>query len=118
MSKAKNTAVKTTKPKSVVKRTASADVKEGDVKLKGIFYVVYVDTYISDEEILPRGVYKVEAEIERLENSKPQYVRKFEGAIPQKIIHEVAETLKVSVTDKDGNFRDSAEILAEIVKEI
>jgi len=85
---------------------------------KAIFYVVYVDTYVSDDQILPRGIYKTDTPVERLDNSRPQYVKKFEGEISDKVLHEIAETLRVSVTDVKGNYRKSSEILAEIVKEI
>ena len=107
---------------STAKKTTDVTNKpkgEKGAKAKGeIFYIVYVDTYVTDEKILPRGVYQTESPIERLDASRPKFVRKFEGKIPDNILHEVAETLKIKVTEKSGDYRDSKEILAEMVTSI
>jgi len=80
-----------------------------------LYYVVYVDSYIDNETILPRGVYKASRRIERLDNSQPRFVRSFNGMIPDKIVHEIADTLRVKILDEDNNYRETEDILSEIV---
>lgn len=108
----KNNVGKIAKVKNPPRAPKSA-VKTGDGV---IFYVLYADSYVSDERILPRGVYQTSEVIERLENSSSNYVKKFEGEIPDAVLHEIAETLKVSKSDANGRYRPSEEILAEIVQ--
>lgn len=118
MSKKSAPAKKTSRPASARRRTATP-AEGGEVKVgKGIFYIVYTDSYVSDTEILPRGVYHTETPIERLDASAAKYVRRFEESIPDKIVHEIAATLKISVEDSAGNYRDTAEILEEMVQEL
>lgn len=93
---------------------ASKSKKDSDV----IYYVVYVNTYIDDEQILPRGIYKTNQSFDRLDNSKPMYVRKFVGEIPDKVVHEIATTLKISITDVKGNYRKTEDILAEVATDL
>ena len=83
-------------------------------------YFVYVDSYVNDEDILPRGVYRCSKKIERLEISKPRYVESFnEGEVPEDKIHEIAKTLKVSVKTEDGKaFRKKEDILEELVEDL
>lgn len=109
------TAVKTSRPK--VSRVNTATGASGAEK-NSLYYVVYVDTYVNDTEILPRGVYVAKNPIKRLDASQAKYVRKFTGTIPDKIVHEIAETLKVSLADNSGNYRPTQDILDEIVQVI
>lgn len=110
---AKATSATTTrKPK--VSKTANS----GSETKKSIYYVVYVPTYVNDIEILARGVYRTTSRIERLDESSPKYVRSFVEVVPDKIVHELAETLRVNLTDKSGNYRPSSELLETIVKDI
>jgi len=115
----KGTAKKTSKP-AASRRTAPAGegVSASGAKDKSIYYVVYVDTYVSDSEILARGLYVADKGIARLDASSPKYVRKFIGSVPDKIVHEIADQLKVSVMDEEGNYRNSGEILDELVSVI
>lgn len=119
MSSKGKTATKSSKPRAT-RSTAkpNAGAEGGENKVKGIYYIVYVDTYVSDGEILARGVYKTNKAIARLDQSKGRYVKKFEGSIPDKTVHEIAEQLKVSLTDADGNYRKSSELLSEITTEL
>lgn len=116
----KKTATKTTKPAGTPRapRASAPKPEAGSAKAKSYYYVVYVDTYLNDSEILVRGVYESSKKIERLEASRPQYVRSFEDSIPENIVHEVAKTLKISITDVKGNYRKVDEILAELVQVI
>lgn len=124
--KGANTAKKTTKPSTSKPRAknAPANKVEGKTvvatgaKENAIYYIVYVDTYVTDTDILAKGVYVTDEAIERLDASSSTFVRKFEGAIPDKIVHEIAGALKISLEDADGNYRATDEILDEIVLEI
>jgi predicted glycosyltransferase len=117
MSAKKTTASKSSKPKATRSRATAPAGDETKVG-KGIFYIVYVDSYVSDDEILPKGVYRSSKTVERLDRSEARYVRRFEGAIPAKLIHEIAETLKVSVSDDNGEYRKSEDILEELVNDL
>lgn len=83
-------------------------------------YFVYVDSYVNDEDILTRGVYRCSKKIERLEISKPRYVESFnEEDVPVDKIHEIAKVLKVSVKTEDGKkFREKEDILEELVEDL
>lgn len=97
---------------------AGSEGGKGTKKVDANYYVVYVDTYIDDSQILQRGIYRTNESFERLDNSKPQYVRKFVGSIPDKVVHELAETLRVSITTSNGNYRKADEILEELVQSL
>jgi len=122
----KKTAKKTTSPtvkkeKNLVDNSSEKNLANNSNKEKNKnshFYVVYVDTYIDDFEILPRGVYKTNEKIDRLENSSPQYVAKFKKRIPENILHDIAKTLKISITDSKGDYRKGEEILEEVAQEL
>ena len=116
------TAKKTSRPRASAQKPATPSTpstpNQAATKAKSIYYVVYVDTYVSDTEILSRGVYVTTKAIKRLDISQKQYVRKFEGKIPDKIVQEIAETLKIELFDEDGDNRDSKELLDEMVAKI
>ena len=111
-------------PKATVKvLTALLKAKTSSVaqtKKGNKIYFVYVDSYVSDEDILPRGVYRCSKKIERLEISKARFVESFdEGDVPEDKIHEIAKVLKVSVKTEDGKeFRKKEDILEELVEDL
>ena len=99
------------------------EAKEKEAKAKEAkvskIYFVYVDSYVNEKDILPKGVYRCNKEIERLEISKPRYVESYnEGDVPEDKIHEIAKVLKVSVKDKDGKFLKKEDILEELVEDL
>jgi len=96
----------------------SAGIKDAKNASKAFFYVLYVDCYIDDSTILPRGVYRTKKKIERLDVQRDIHCAKFEGKIPQSVLHKLAETLKVTLLDSDGDYRDDKDILEEIVQEL
>mgnify|MGYP003134677591 CR=1 FL=1 len=109
----KNTVAK----KATTKKATSTTSNSGGSK-KSFFYVVYVDAYKDDKTIVPRGVYKSTKKIERFENLSNRFVEKFEGKIPDPKIFKLAEELRITVTDEDGDYLDSKDVLAEMVREL
>ena len=85
---------------------------------KTFFYVVYVDAYKNDTEVVPRGIYRTSKKIERFENMSDRFVQSFEGKIGDKVLHKLAEELRISVENEDGDYRDSKDILEEMVQEL
>ena len=103
---------------SETKEPVAKTTEKGAAKGKEFFYVVYVDAYRNDTEIVPRGIYKTKAKIERFEKMADKNVQSFEGKIPTPVLHKLADELKITVSDEDGEFRDSKEILEEMVQEL
>ena len=102
------------------KTEAKTETKPVATKKENRIYFVYVDSYINDEDILTRGVYRCSKKIDRLEISKPRFVETFdENDVPEDKVHEIAKTLKVSVKTKDGKaFRKKEDILEELVEDL
>lgn len=114
---ARKTVAQKEKPKKEEKEVVDSKVEKTE-KGKSIFYVVFIDTFISDSQILPKGVYRTKTAIERLDNSSPIYVKRFEGKIPDQVLHEVAKTLKLNVLKANGDYKNSEEILEALVENI
>lgn len=111
------TANKTNKPANA--GASSETPNAGESKKTAIYYAVFVDTYVSNTEILSKGVYKTYKPIARLDRSAAKYVLKFdENTVPEKTIHEIAEQLKISLFTEKGKAKKTADLLAEMCSEI
>ncbi len=102
----------------IAEKTGEANTGGVELKGKAFFYVLYVDCYIDDNTILPRGVYRTKKKIERLDTQRDIHCAKFEGKIPQSVLHKLAEALKITLLDSEGDYREDKEILEEIVQEL
>lgn len=106
-----------TAKKEAAKKAAPAASGTSTAK-KSFFYVLYVDTYRDEKTIVPRGIYRTKAKIERFEKLANKYVEKFEGKIPDPKIFKLAQELRVTVTDEAGDYLDSKVILEELVQDL
>lgn len=84
---------------------------------KGVYYWIKVPTYLGNKKTIARGLYHFKSKVKRLEKSSRQYVEKYEGKIPQARLMEIAETLGVETENEKGDYRDSKDLLEEIVIE-
>lgn len=109
---------KTAAKKVAPKKVATPAAEKTGGSSKSFFYVVYVDAYRDDTTIVPRGVYRTSKAIPRFDAMSSKFVEKFEGKIPDGKLHTLAKSLRVSAQDEAGDYRDSADILAEIVQEL
>ena len=110
--------------KAEAKANANANAGDDEEEKKTnkkdvIYYWVKIKSFISDTKTIEAGLYKTSAPVERLENSKKEYVESFIGKIPSAKLFKIAELYRVSIFEKNGeDERPSADILAELVKEL
>lgn len=102
------------------KEIAEAKKAEAEAKKNScVYYWVKIKSFIDSVKTIEPGVYKTKEPVERLENSQKIYVEKFSNKIPDAKLYDIAKLYRVSVFEKDGeSARPSAEILAELVKEL
>ena len=115
-----NEATLTEKIKTKKQEIADAKKAEADeAKSKKIFYWVKVKSFINDTDTIEAGLYQTKTPNERLERSKKDYVEVFAGKVPDAKLFKIAELYRVGIFNKGGDeARPTAEILAELVKEL
>jgi len=83
----------------------------------GMYYHLKMRSYVNDEEIWDVGLYHTKKAIERLDNSSPAYVVRYEGELPEVVVYEVAQKLMINTQGKGGKLRPAKEIMEEVVIE-
>lgn len=104
------------------KKQEIADAKKAEAeakKAKKVYHWVKVKSFIDDSKTVEIGLYETAEANERLARSSKAYVETFVGKIPDAKLFEIAKIFRVAVFEKNGeDARPSAEILAELVKEL
>jgi hypothetical protein len=81
---------------------------------KAVFYHVKRQCYVDATRRIAPGLYRLDEPVERLDIAKSNVVEKFD-AVPEVVIHSVANSLRVKVKTDKGDYRKKDEILEDIL---